>query len=272
MNNKLSISFIMKHIQGEYFGEDLILKNCNFLERIKDNEISFYTGQNFEKVRKVCSKKNVVVCSKELPQEFFDHGNFIITENPRYIFALIASMFCNKPEENKIGKNFTTGVNCSIKNAVIGDNVTIHSGVRIGEDGFGYVKQYPDSIPIKFPHFGKVIIENNVEIHSNACIDRGVLSDTIIHKNVKIDNLVHIAHNVEIGENTMIMAGTIIGGSTKIGKNCWISPGCKIIDNVTISDNTTIGIGAVVIRSIEECGQIWVGVPAKKICYKQIQI
>lgn len=265
MSKPISIYDVMKPIQemAVYHGRDLSLKGCSSLNRLGNNEISFYSGRNMEEVFKVATDNNVIVCLN-----LFDAGrigNYIMTDNPRYVFAVIASMFCNKPKETKFGRNFIAGKNCSIKNAIIGDNVTLHSGVRIGEDGFGYVRKDAGSPVIKFPHFCGVIIEDNVEIHSNVCIDRGSLSDTIIHKNVKIDNLVHIAHNVEVGEGTLIMAGSVIGGSTKIGKNCWISPGCQIIDGIIIPDFTKIGMGAAVIKSIDGDSQVWAGVPARRI-------
>ena len=95
-------------------------------------------------------------------------------------------------------------------------------------------------MPHQFPQLGRVIIEDNVEIGANTCIDRGALDDTIIHKGVKIDNLVQVAHNVEIGRYTYIMGLTAIAGSVVIGERCWISPS-RIINKVTIGTNCSIG-------------------------------
>src|SRR5690606_24694729 len=96
------------------------------------------------------------------------------------------------------------------------------------------------------------IIGNDVHIGHNTCIDRGSLSDTIIKGGVKIDNLVHIAHNVEIGENSLIIACSMIAGSVVIGANCWVAPSSAIRNAITIGKNTTIGIGSTVNKSIGE--------------------
>ena len=250
-----------------YYGDDSIniigVKNIFQCEK---SHISFITSDSYLQYIK---KGSVVVCNidNNITNLVKEGYNFITTTNPRYIFAMILEIFKDHYPDEKIqlGKNFKVGENCVFKNCIIGDNVTIHSGTIVGEDGFGYVRNSNGTKIIKFPHYGKVIIENNVHIHANCCIDRGSLSDTIIRSNVKIDNMVHIAHNVEIDENTFIITQSMIGGGTKIGKNCWISPGCSIIDGITIADNTYIGIGTNVIKSILEPNQTWVGNPARRI-------
>ena len=126
----------------------------------------------------------------------------------------------------------------------------IDSGAVIGAAGFGFVRDQ-SGVPHQFPQLGKVIIEDNVEIGANTCVDRGALDDTIIHKGVKIDNLVQIAHNVEIGEYTYVIANTVISGSVKIGKKCWIAPS-QITNKVTIGNYVTVGFGSVVINSIPD--------------------
>ena len=101
----------------------------------------------------------------------------------------------------------------------------IHSGTVIGSDGLGFAKE--NNTWFKIEHLGKVIIHDEVEIGSNSSVDRGSVGDTLISKNVKIDNLVHLAHNVEIGEGTAIAARSAIAGSTKIGKNCTLAGCCS---------------------------------------------
>src|SRR5208283_622776 len=102
----------------------------------------------------------------------------------------------------------------------IGENVTIHSGTVIGADGFGFAPQSEDNVYKKIPQIGNVIIEDNVEIGANVTVDRATMGSTILHKGVKLDNMVHIAHNVEVGSNTVMAAQTGIAGSTKIGSDC----------------------------------------------------
>jgi len=167
-----------------------------------------------------------------------------------------------------IEKNVTVGKNCIIgagtvlkSNTIIGDNVVMGSCNVIGGDGFGYVKNETDNSYEQFPHFGGVVIENNVHIGNNTCIDRGSLKDTIIKAGVKIDNLVHIAHNVEIGENSLIIACAMIAGSVSIGKNTWVSPSSTIRNAITIGDNALVGLGSTVTKSVEN-NQTVLGNPA----------
>jgi len=163
----------------------------------------------------------------------------------------------------KIGEGTIIHGNCSIyDNVTIGKHVIIDSGAVIGAAGFGFVRDN-EGIPHQFPQLGGVLIEDDVEIGANTCIDRGALEDTIIRKGVKIDNLVQIAHNVEIGKYTYIISQTVIAGSTKIGEKCWIAPS-YIMNKITIGDNVTIGFGSVVLKSANSC-ETYMGNPALSI-------
>jgi len=164
--------------------------------------------------------------------------------------------------ECTIGDGVRIGSHCRIKDgAVIGKRVTIADGVIIGGDGFGFVKQKGGE-PFRFPHVGSVIIEDDVEIGSNTCIDRGTLGSTIIRFCAKIDNLVHIAHNVDVGARTMIAANAMIGGSTVLGEDVWIAPSVTARDGLSIGDKSFIGLGAVLTKSVPE-GEVWAGSPAR---------
>jgi len=111
---------------------------------------------------------------------------------------------------------------------------------------------------------GGVIIEDNVDIGANTCIDRGTLGHTYIKEGAKIDNLVHIAHNVIIGRNTTVIANAMIGGSTIIGDNVWIAPSSTLRDGITIGNSSTVGLAALVTKTIPE-NEVWAGFPAKLI-------
>jgi UDP-3-O-[3-hydroxymyristoyl] glucosamine N-acyltransferase len=157
-----------------------------------------------------------------------------------------------------IDENVEIGDDCIIEpfvhlkaNTLVRNCVKIKSGTVIGGSGFGYVQQ-PDKHWENFPHFGKVIIEDDVHIGSNTCIDRGALGDTILKRGVKVDNLVHIAHNVVIGENSLIIADAMIGGSAEIGSNVWVAPSSSIRNGIQIGANSVIGMGAVVTKSVRK--------------------
>lgn len=163
-----------------------------------------------------------------------------------------------------IGRNVVIGPNVSINNnVVIENNVRIGAGTVIGYDGFGYTRE-DDGRAVKFPHVGAVVIEDDVEIGNNVCIDRGGLMDTVLKKGCKIDNLVHIAHNVIIGENAFVIAGAMVAGSVEIGRNTWIGPSASIMNNTEIGNNVLVGMGAVTLKDIPD-NEIWAGVPAKKL-------
>lgn len=160
-------------------------------------------------------------------------------------------------EQVEIGPGSIIGANAVIGDGVqIGSNTTISSGVVvergsivgsevligansvIGSDGFGFYTEL--SVNKKIPQIGNVIIEDEVEIGSGCTIDRATAGSTIIGKNSKLDNLVHIAHNVHIGENNLIIAQTGIAGSTIMGDNCRIGGQVAIADHCVIPDGVTI--------------------------------
>lgn len=148
---------------------------------------------------------------------------------------------------------------CLMDETEIGERCIIQSGAVIGCDGFGYVQKGEKHI--KTPQLGKVIIKNEVEIGANTSIDRATLGATIIHEGVKLDNLVHIAHNVEIGPNTVIAAQSGVAGSTKIGSRCTIGGQVGVIGHVVLGDDLKIQGQSGVISNIAN-GKTIQGTPA----------
>jgi UDP-3-O-[3-hydroxymyristoyl] glucosamine N-acyltransferase len=141
----------------------------------------------------------------------------------------------------KIGKNFFAHAHVSIReDCEIGDNVLLHNGVVVGSDGFGFAKDDQGKW-YKIPQVGKVVIENNVEIQANCCVDRGSLGETRIGRNSKLDNLTHVAHNCTIGENSMLCAQVGLAGTTEVGKDVilagqvGVAGHCKIGDGVIVT-------------------------------------
>lgn len=168
-----------------------------------------------------------------------------------------------------VGENVTIGENTTLfagvkiySDGVIGKNCIIHSGTVIGSDGFRFALQDGGK---KIPQIGNVIIEDNVELGSNCSIDRATIGSTILRSGVKLDNLVHIAHNVEIKENSYLAANNVIAGSTTIGKNCMFSGQVGIVGHLTIADNTTIAAQSGISKSITEEGTAVMGSPAMEI-------
>jgi UDP-3-O-[3-hydroxymyristoyl] glucosamine N-acyltransferase len=161
-----------------------------------------------------------------------------------------------------IGKNCKIGSNVVIENALLGDNIIIKSGTLLGQAGFGF--NFEKNKRFKFPHIGRVIIENDVIIGSFCTIDRGSLTDTVIGEGTSIDNLVQIAHNVKIGSFCMIAAQSGIAGSSIIGNNVKIGGQTGISGHLSIGNNVKIGGKSGVIADIKD-NQIVMGYPAKSI-------
>ena len=153
--------------------------------------------------------------------------------------------------------------NASIYESIeIGEGCIIHSGVVIGSDGLGFAKE--SNQWVKIEHLGRVLIGNNVELGSNTTIDRGSVGDTVLGDNIKIDNLVHIAHNVSIGSGSAIAANSAIAGSTKIGKNCTLAGCTALVDNIQIVDEVHITAKSLITKSIKESGIYSSGTPFMK--------
>ncbi len=169
-----------------------------------------------------------------------------------------------------LGNNVSIGENTIIYAGVkiyegckIGNNCIIHSGAVIGADGFGYIPDEKGALT-HIPQMGTVILEDDVEIGANTCIDRGSLADTIIGHHTKINNLCHIAHNNVIGNNVEITGCCNISGSNTIEDDVWISPNSSVRGWIHIGKGATVGMGAVVVKNIPE-GETWAGNPARKI-------
>ena len=150
----------------------------------------------------------------------------------------------------------------------IGKNVTIHAGAVIGADGFGFAPNTEGYE--KIPQLGIVIIEDNVEIGANTCVDRSTMGETIIHKGVKLDNLIQVAHNCEIGENTVMSAQVGMAGSTKIGAWCMVGGQAGFSGHIKIADKTFVGAQSGVISNTKGNGEQLIGAPAidPKIFFK----
>jgi UDP-3-O-[3-hydroxymyristoyl] glucosamine N-acyltransferase len=244
------------------------------------------------------TRARVIVCAQEAVMDAeFPTITWLVTDDPRLAYARIVECLAQKVvkpgihptafvEPNaEIGEDVFIGPMCYVGCSRIGDgsilygsnhiydgveigrNVKIHAGVVVGADGFGYVKNEEGELE-KFPHIGGVLIEDNVEIGANSCIDRATLGNTIIKEGACIDNLVHIAHNVVVGRNAAVIAHAMVGGSTVIGDQTWIAPSACLRNGISIGDNVTIGLAALVTKNVPD-GETWAGFPARKLISKK---
>lgn len=162
----------------------------------------------------------------------------------------------------QIGARTVIGANTAVRCALIGNDVTIHAGVSIGEAGFG-VTAGPEGAE-DVPQWGRVIIQDFVTIGSNTCIDRGAFDDTIIGERTKIDNLVQIAHNVVIGRNVAMASFTGISGTSTIEDGVVMGGRVGIADHITIGAGAQLAASAGIMRDVP-AGETWAGIPAKPI-------
>lgn len=170
-----------------------------------------------------------------------------------------------------IGNRTIIGEGCLIypnvtirEECLLGNRVILQPGVVIGGDGFGFAPK-KDGTYRKIPQRGIVVIEDDVEIQANSCIDRATIGETRIRRGTKLDNLVQIAHNVTVGEDTVIAAQSGIAGSTKIGKHVVIAGNVGIVGHLNIADRVIIAGQSGVSKSLTKEGETVFGYPAKEI-------
>ncbi|MFW5658572.1 MAG: UDP-3-O-(3-hydroxymyristoyl)glucosamine N-acyltransferase [Bacteroidota bacterium] len=167
-----------------------------------------------------------------------------------------------------IGRDAIVGEDCLLhagavvaQDCQLGDNCILQAGAVIGSDGFGYTEHEGENV--KIPQLGRVRLEDDVEIGANTCIDRAMLGETLIERGVKLDNLVHIAHNVSVGENTFMAAQVGVAGSTKIGKRCQIGGQSGISGHISVADGSKFGAKAGLGKNITQPDQNWRGRPVQ---------
>jgi len=292
------IEFLGDEVKG-FFGcpEGIIIKHLKAPNDVDEYTLDWVNPARTDKqfiAEQSKAKALLISTDIEYSAELQEQSKaLIVVDNPKLAIAKVGNVFFVANKKNgihgsvvinaaaKLGNNLFIGENSIIGDCIIGDkviiyqNVVINDGVIIGNnvvikpgailgfEGFGYERTKNGEL-IKFPQLGRLIIEDNVEIGANTCIDKGSLSDTIIGYGTKINNLCHIAHNVIIGKNVIITAHVNISGSTIIEDNVWIAPNSSLIGHQSIGENATIGMGAVVIKDVP-ARETWVGNPAKKL-------
>jgi len=280
------------------FEVEIFHLNIVFEESFSVNSLGWLSDKNILRLNEI--KTGNVIISEKLFSTNKDNLsksiNWFVVENPRKSFAdviehffvdekkygnihqssIISNSVIFNPEKVNIGPNVVIednvqlgdfceiGANTVLKKGIIlKSNITIGSNCTIGGVGFGYEQDKEGNYRVIY-HIVNVLISDFVEIGNNVCVDRAVIGSTQIGKNVKIDNLVHIAHGVKIDENSLIIANAMIGGSVSIGKNVWVSPSVSIRQKLTIEDDSLVGMGSVVVKDVQK-DDIVAGVPAKSI-------
>lgn len=294
-----AISKLKEEIVFELIGDtNVLIESVSGLDIPVKNSIIWVSKNRISTIKWEIVKSSVLIGPYELKENLPNNLSItvLLTDNPRLLFALIVNSLIKSdvkseihpsavvhPESEiginvrigsgtvigkcKIGDNTSISSNCYLNdNTVVGCNVNIAACTVIGGPGFGYERDI-DGEWVLFPHIGGVIIEDNVDIGANTCIDRGALGNTVLKEGCKIDNLVHIAHNVVVEERALVIAHAMVAGSVVVGRNSWVAPGALIKNGLTLGDDSVIGLGAVVVKNVP-CGETWVGNPAKPIIKK----
>ena len=208
-----------------------------------------------------CVAKLLQMYAASLPKKTGIHPLAFVAESAEIGKDVYIGPFTYVGEGVKIGDGSMINPNVTIYDGCqIGKNVTIHAGSVIGADGFGFAPNTEGYE--KIPQLGIVIIEDNVEIGANTCVDRSTMGQTIIHKGVKLDNLIQVAHNCEIGENTVMSAQVGMAGSTKIGAWCMVGGQAGFAGHIHVADKTMVGAQCGVISNTKGNGENLIGSPA----------
>ncbi len=269
-------------------GIENISTNISSLNNSNKSSISWLSN-NLLELKNLHS--NILIVPKGFSHNF-QNSSVIFTNNPKLAIVLIINHFFMDFSKKTyihpsahIDKSVKMGRNCIInenvvigENTIIGNNVTIYPNVTIfndtvisdncvisancsiGQEGFGYIKNLEGEY-IQFPHLGRVVIEEGVEIGANCSIDRGALSDTIIAQDTKIGNHCVITHNVQIGKHCLLPGIVGIGGSVRIGNNVYLGPDCGISNGIAIGDNAIIGEFALIRKDVKS-NMMMVSLPA----------
>ena len=283
---------IAEYVQGRVEGnENATVNTFAKIEEGKEGAISFLSNPKY--IHYIYeTKSSIVLINEDVELEKAVEPTLIRVKNAYECVARLLQLYESmKPKKTgvdslafvapsaKIGKDVYIGPFTYVgENVVIGDGthiypnvtiydgcqigqrVTIHAGTVIGADGFGFA---PNTAGYeKIPQIGIVIIEDDVEIGANTCIDRSTMGQTVIHKGVKLDNLIQVAHNCEIGENTVMSAQVGLAGSTKIGAWCMVGGQAGFSGHIKIADKTFIGAQSGVISNTKGNGEQLIGAPA----------
>jgi UDP-3-O-[3-hydroxymyristoyl] glucosamine N-acyltransferase len=257
--------------------------------------LSFCSQRVSEPLARIrASRAGIVICQSSLPVTEEDHRDrtLILVENPRLAFmralrrlfhvagpegihptavlsdagsiALPTTIgpYCYVAPEVRIGPDARLAAHVTVHSrTTIGARARIHTGAVIGTDGFGYERN-PSGQLERFEQIGGVVIDDDVDIGSQAVVNRGTLGNTVIGRGTKIANLVNVGHNVSIGRDVFVSSGCVIAGGVSIGDGAWIATGVKILENVVVGRRAMVAMGSVVVRDVPDDARI-AGVPGR---------
>lgn len=259
-NTKASACIVPENLDIESFGKVILLK-------VKNPYFSYGKAINlFYEPNKNYSSEIMPSCyiakTANIGRNCYIGHNVVIEDNVNLGDNCIIESGVVIGHGVKIGNNARISPNVVINYSIIGDNVVILAGAKIGQDGFGFATEHGRHH--KIFHIGRVIIGNDVEIGANTTIDRGSVTDTIISDFCRIDNLVQIGHNVQIGKGSILVAQVGVAGSSKLGNYCVLGGQVGVAGHLTIGDYVQIASKSGIAKDVES-NSIVGGIPAVPI-------
>ena len=245
----------------DYEGKKVLtfLNDEKYYKEIENNKSITCIVTTDEVAQKIEKDKYGIIISNNPRKDFFELHNKLVKED--FYFTKRDNQISEKAyisEKANIGKyNITIEDDVIIEagvtiyeNVTIRRGTTIKSGTILGADGFQYVRDREEIIKVE--PAGELEIAENVVIHNNSVIDKGIFGKTFIGENTKIYNLVHVAHDSKIGKNVFLTAGVIVCGRVKIGDNSYLGPNCTIKNGLFLDKNSKVSMGAVVTKNVNE--------------------
>jgi UDP-3-O-[3-hydroxymyristoyl] glucosamine N-acyltransferase len=290
-------ALIDRVIDPDGLGDHLQVTGARSLARAATSEIGFCKSPSPALLEGLgLSAARIIVTTDEvytaLPEALRSSRAFVLTGRPRVVVSTLTASLVAPPQwalaaevrdtsafidpsakldpgvvigrDVRIGARSIIGPNTVLANVTIGQDTVIGPNCSIGGEGFGFETDPESGMVFKVPHFGHVVIGSRVEIFSNVCIARGSFDDTVVEDDVKIDNLVHIAHNCRIQRGAFVIANAMIAGSVTLGEGSWIAPSTSVLNGTTVGRYAMTGLGAVVVKSVDE-NTVVAGVPAKPL-------
>ena len=259
---KITASDIANHLGATLYGENTTIERYAQLSAPLPHSIVFakkYSDETVHALNK-CNNILAIVTHDYVGKLSCSH---IISDNPRLDYIKVLSNFFVQEKP----KGFIHPTANIESGATIGNDVFIGAGCYLSAQcvvGDGCVLHPNVVLPVHFPHFGDVIVGNNVFIGSNTTVERATLGSTVIEDNVKIDDLVQVGHNSHIGEGSMITVGAIVCGGAELKPQSYLAPNVTVKEKVTMGYRGFAGIGAVVLKDVAD-NTVVAGVPAKEI-------
>jgi UDP-3-O-[3-hydroxymyristoyl] glucosamine N-acyltransferase len=282
----LQLGTIVAQLGGELVGDSgLAIAGLAPLESAGPDQLSFLSNPKYRQ-QLVATRAGCVIVAPAMREQALARGACIVADDPYLYFARATQLWKREharpagpavhpsaviDPEAVIAAGVRIGAHCVVErgarigagsvlkprvyvgeDCVVGERCTLHPGVVIGADGFGYAPH--QGAWEKIEQLGAVRIGNDVDIGANTCIDRGALADTVIEDGVKLDNLIQIGHNCRIGRHTAIAGCVGIAGSANIGAHCTIGGAAMILGHLTLADGVNISAGSFVARSILKPG------------------